>query len=104
MLAPRFHLHKAMFFLLAMACATILSAQKPHPASPTYPTTYFRHPLTLPVSMAGGFMSVTYNPSMIQTCVQDLLDSLDGKTVTQDHVIECKIVDDSNVNDYEPFS
>ena len=52
----------------------------------------------------GGFMSVTYNPSMIQTCVQDLLDSLDGKTVTQDHVIECKIVDDSNVNDYEPFS
>ncbi len=52
----------------------------------------------------GGFMSVTYNPSMIQTCVQDLIDSLDGKSVTQDHVIECKIVDSSNVNDYEPFS
>ena len=61
MLAPRFHLHKAMFFILAMACATILSAQKPHPTSPTYPTAYFRHPLTLPVSMAGGFAEIRPN-------------------------------------------
>lgn len=52
----------------------------------------------------GGFMSVTYNPSMIQTTVQDLVDSLDGKTVTQDHVIECKIVDNTNVGNFEPFS
>ncbi|MBE6955742.1 MAG: hypothetical protein E7449_07565 [Ruminococcaceae bacterium] len=52
----------------------------------------------------GGFMSVTYNPSMIQTCVQDLLDALEGKTVAQDHVIACEIVDGSNVANYKPFS
>lgn len=52
----------------------------------------------------GGFMSVTYNPSMIQTCVQDLLDALEGKTVAQDHVIACEIVDASNVANYKPFS
>ena len=52
----------------------------------------------------GGFMSVTYNPSMIQTCVQDLLDALEGKTVAQDHVIACEIVDSSNVANYKPFS
>ena len=49
-------------------------------------------------------MSVTYNPSMIQTCVQDLLDALEGKTVAQDHVIACEIVDASNVANYKPFS
>ena len=51
----------------------------------------------------GGFMSVTYSPSMIQTAIQDLVDSLDGKQVEQDHVIACVVVDSTNVNDYEPF-
>ena len=54
-------------------------------------------------SQLGGFMSVTYSPSMIQTTIQDLVDYLDGKTVEQDHVITCVVVDSTNVNDYEPF-
>ena len=31
----------------------------------------------------GGFISVTYSPSMIQTTIQDMVDHLDGKTVPQ---------------------
>lgn len=51
----------------------------------------------------GGIMSVTYNPSMIQTAIQDMVDSLDGKDVTQDHLIACENVTSENVADYEAF-
>ncbi|MBU5342128.1 substrate-binding domain-containing protein [Caldifermentibacillus hisashii] len=51
----------------------------------------------------GGLMSVTYNPSMIQIAIRDLLDYLDGKEVTQDHVIQCDVVTSENVGDYQPF-
>lgn len=52
----------------------------------------------------GGIMSVTYSPSMIQTAVQDMVDHLDGKTVTQDHIIACENVTPENVSEYKSFS
>lgn len=54
-------------------------------------------------SQLGGLMSVTYSPSMIQTAIQDMVDYLDGKEVTQDHVIACENVTSENVNDYVGF-
>ena len=51
----------------------------------------------------GGLVSVTYSPSMIQTAIQDMVDNLDGKSVTQDHVIACENVTSENVNNYEGF-
>ena len=51
----------------------------------------------------GGLVSVTYSPSMIQTAIQDMVDYLDGKTVTQDHVIECENVTSENVAEYKGF-
>ncbi|MDD3217793.1 MAG: substrate-binding domain-containing protein [Lachnospiraceae bacterium] len=50
-----------------------------------------------------GLMSVTYSPSMIQTAIQDMIDSLEGKTVEQNHVIECENVTSENVAEYPSF-
>ncbi len=50
-----------------------------------------------------GVMSVTYSPSMIQTEIQDMVDYLDGKDVTQDHVIECENVTSENVAEFPSF-
>lgn len=55
-------------------------------------------------SQLGGVMSVTYNPSMIQTAIQDLVDHLDGKEVVQDHVIECHNVTPENVANFKSFN
>ncbi len=55
-------------------------------------------------SQLGGLISVTYSPSMIQTAIQDMVDSLDGKEVEHDHVIACEIVSAENVADFESFS
>lgn len=54
-------------------------------------------------SQCGGIMSVTYSPSMIQTAIQDMVDYLDGKEVTQDHVIACENVTPDNVTEYKSF-
>lgn len=54
-------------------------------------------------SQLGGFISVTYSPSMIQTAIQDMVDYLDGKTVEQDHVIACEQVSGDNVDNYQSF-
>lgn len=51
----------------------------------------------------GGLVSVTYSPSMIQTAIQDMVDYLDGETVTQDHVIACENVTSENVAEYKGF-
>lgn len=56
------------------------------------------------VKQLGGVMSVTYSPSMIQTAIQDMVDYLDGKEVTQDHVIACENVTPENVSEYKSFS
>lgn len=50
-----------------------------------------------------GLVSVTYSPSMIQTAIQDMVDYLDGKEVTQDHVIACENVTSENVSMYPSF-
>ncbi len=55
-------------------------------------------------SQLGGFMSVTYSPSMIQEAIQDMVDSLDGKEVAQDHVIECRNVTQENVSEFKGFN
>lgn len=55
------------------------------------------------VANLSGIMSVTYSPSMIQTAIQDMVDYLDGKEVTQDHVIECQNVTSENVADFVGF-
>lgn len=47
--------------------------------------------------------SVTYDPAMIQTAVQDMVDNLDGKEVTKDHVIPVSVVDATNVSEYKGF-
>ncbi len=52
----------------------------------------------------GGFMSVTYSPSMIQTAIADMVDYLDGKEVTKDHVIECQNVTADNVAEFKGFN
>lgn len=54
-------------------------------------------------SQLGGLCSVTYSPIMIQTAIQDMVDYLDGKEVTQDHVIACENVTADNVADYKGF-
>lgn len=54
-------------------------------------------------SQLGGLMSVTYSPSMIQTAIQDMVNHLEGKDVTKDHIIPCKIVTSENVEDFESF-
>ncbi len=51
----------------------------------------------------GGLMSVTYSPAMIQTAIQDMVDHLDGKTVEQDHVIDCQNVTKDNVAEFPSF-
>jgi len=47
--------------------------------------------------------SVTYDPGMIKTAIQDMVDVLSGKTVEKDHVIPVDLVDPTNVNDYQGF-
>jgi ribose transport system substrate-binding protein len=46
---------------------------------------------------------VTYDPAMIQTAIQDMIDHLDGKDVTKDHVIPVSTVDASNVSQFKGF-
>lgn len=58
---------------------------------------------TAEVAKLSDLFSVTYDPAMIQTAVQDMVDSLDGKTVTQDHVISVSVVDATNVNNFTGF-
>lgn len=55
------------------------------------------------VARLGDLFSVTYDPAMIQIAVQDMLDSLDGKTVAKDHVIPVAVVDATNVGDFMGF-
>ncbi len=55
-------------------------------------------------SKFSGLVSVTYSPAMIQTAIQDMVDYLDGKKVTQDHVIECHNVTNANVSEFPSFN
>lgn len=55
------------------------------------------------VAKFNDLFSVTYDPAMIQTAAQDMIDSLEGKEVTKDHVIAVSVVDKANVNDFKGF-
>ena len=46
---------------------------------------------------------VTYDPAMIQTAIQDLIDHLEGKTVAKNHVIPVSVVDKANVGSFRGF-
>ncbi len=58
---------------------------------------------TVEVAKLADLFSVTYDPAMIQTAVQDMVDSLEGKSVAQEHVIAVSVVDASNVQDFQGF-
>lgn len=58
---------------------------------------------TAEVARLADLFSVTYDPAMIKIAVQDMIDFLDGQTVSQDHVVPVNVVDASNVNDYQGF-
>lgn len=47
--------------------------------------------------------SVTYDPAMIKSAVDDMVTVLDGGTVEKDHTITVNVVDASNVNEYQGF-
>lgn len=47
--------------------------------------------------------SVTYDPAMIQTAIQDMVDHLNGAEVTKDHVIPVSVVDATNVSEFKGF-
>ena len=55
------------------------------------------------VANLGDLFSVTYDPAMIQTAIQDMIDNLEGKEVPQDHVIPVAVVDAANVTDFWSF-
>jgi ribose transport system substrate-binding protein len=46
---------------------------------------------------------VTYDPAMIKIAIQDMIDHLDGKEVTKDHVIPVSTVDADNVSQFQGF-
>ncbi len=55
------------------------------------------------VAKLADLFSVTYDPAMIQTAVDDMITSLEGGSAAQDHVIPVDVVDASNVNDFRGF-
>lgn len=54
-------------------------------------------------SQLAGMFSVTYDPAMIQTATQDMLDYLDGKEVAKDHVVPVDVVDSTNAEQFNGF-
>ena len=55
------------------------------------------------IAQLGDLFSVTYDPGMIKIAIQDMVDHLDGKEVSKDHVVPVSVVDASNVNDFQGF-
>ena len=47
--------------------------------------------------------TVTYDPAMIKTAIQDMVDALNGTTFESEHVIPVHVVDASNVNEFQGF-
>ena len=58
---------------------------------------------TAQVAKLADLFSVTYDPGMIKIAIQDMVDSLDGKEVAQDHVVPVSVVDATNVNEFQGF-
>lgn len=58
---------------------------------------------TAEVAKLADLFSVTYDPAMIKTAIQDMIDFLDGKDVAQDHVVPVSVVDATNVDEFQGF-
>lgn len=58
---------------------------------------------TAEVAKLADLFSVTYDPAMIQTAIDDMITSLEGGSVPQDHVIPVDVVDASNVDNFRGF-
>lgn len=58
---------------------------------------------TAEVAQLADLFSVTYDPAMIKIAIQDMIDSLNGQEVAQDHVVPVEVVDATNVENYQGF-
>ena len=58
---------------------------------------------TAEVAKLADLFSVTYDPAMIKTAIDDMITHLDGGKVEQNHVIPVSVVDATNVNDFQGF-
>lgn len=58
---------------------------------------------TAEVAQLADLFSVTYDPAMIQTAIQDMVDFINGEEVPNDHVIPVAVVDATNVNEFQGF-
>lgn len=47
--------------------------------------------------------SVTYDPAMIKEAVDVMVKNLNGEEIEQDYIIPVSVVDEENVNDFQPF-
>lgn len=47
--------------------------------------------------------SVTYDPGMIKTAIQDMVQHLDGADMAKEHTVEVNVVDAKNVNEFQGF-
>ena len=55
------------------------------------------------LSKLADLFTVTYDPAMIQTATQDMVDFLDGKEIDKLHVVPVNVVDAANVNNFQGF-
>ena len=55
------------------------------------------------VASLADLFSVTYDPAMIKTAMDDMIAYAEGEEVTQDHVIPVDVVDATNVEEYQGF-
>ncbi len=58
---------------------------------------------TAEVAQLGDLFSVTYDPAMIKIAVQDMVNSLNGDKLQNEHVVPVDVVDATNVNEYQGF-
>jgi len=55
------------------------------------------------VAKLADLFTVTYDPAMIESAVDDMVAHLSGEAVAQDHVISVDVVDATNVDDFQGF-
>ncbi len=55
------------------------------------------------VAKLADLFSVTYDPAMIQTAIDDMITHLGGGSVAQDHVVPVSVVDATNVEEFRGF-
>lgn len=58
---------------------------------------------TAEVAKLADLFSVTYDPAMIQIAIDDMITSLNGGEVAQNHVIPVNVVDAKNVGEFKGF-